>query len=89
MESSDAANLRRSFRSLHIELCQLSPFFLVMLFWKKSFLLLGNKFRGHAKEEAKQQPSTWMDFLTRKKTTLKNYTNFLPTYIRKTASGFN
>ena len=25
-------------------------------------------------EEAKQQPATWMDFLTRKKDTLKNYT---------------
>ena len=35
-----------------------------MLNWKKSFLLLGIKFRGHAKEEAKQQPATWMDFLT-------------------------
>ena len=41
--------------------------FLHMLNWKKSFLLLGIKFRGHAKEEAKQQPATWMDFLTRKK----------------------
>ena len=26
------------------------------------FLLLGIKFRGHAKEEAKQQPASWMDF---------------------------
>ena len=41
--------------------------FLLMLNWKKSFKLLGIKFRGHAKEEAKQQPATWMDFLTRKK----------------------
>ena len=41
--------------------------FLLMLNWKKSFLLLGIKFCGHAKEEAKQQPDTWMDFLTRKK----------------------
>ena len=41
--------------------------FLLMLNWKKSFLLLEIKFRDHAKEEAKQQPVTWMDFLTRKK----------------------
>ena len=41
--------------------------FLLMLNWKKSFLLLGIKFRGHAKEEAKQEPATWMDFLSRKK----------------------
>ena len=47
---------------------------LLMLNWKKTFLLLAIKFRGHAKEEAKQQPATWMDFLTRKKNTLKNYT---------------
>ena len=40
--------------------------FLLMLNWKKSFLLLEIKFRGRAKEEAKQQPATWMDFLTRK-----------------------
>ena len=41
--------------------------FLLMLKWKKSFLLLGIKFCGHAKEEAKHQPATWTDFLTRKK----------------------
>ena len=46
--------------------------FLLMLNWKKSFKLLGIKFRGHAKEEAKQQPATRMDFLTRKKKYAKN-----------------
>ena len=55
--------------------------------WKKSFLLLGIKFRGHAKEEAKQQPATWMDFLTRKKLRQK-FTSFIPSHIRKTAAGF-
>ena len=58
-------------------------FFLLMLNWMKSVLLLGIKFRGHAKEEAKQQPATWMDFLTRKKT-LK----ITASHIRKTAAGF-
>ena len=38
-----------------------------MLNSKKNFLLLGIKFRDHAKEEVKQQPATLMDFLTRKK----------------------
>ena len=46
--------------------------FLLMLNWKKNFLLLGITFRGHAKEKAKQQPATWMVFLTWKKNTLKN-----------------
>ena len=55
-----------------------------MLNWKKSFLLLGIKFRGHAKEEAKQQPSTRMDFLTGKKNTLK----IISFHIRKTAASF-
>ena len=50
--------------------------FLLMLNWKKSFLMLGIKFRGHAKEEAKQQPATWMNFQTRKKITIKNYISF-------------
>ena len=59
MESYDAAKLLRSFRNLTV--------FVLTLNWKKSFLLLGIKFRGHAKEEAKQQPATWMDILTRKK----------------------
>ena len=54
-----------------------------MLNWMKSVLLPGIKFRGHAKEEAKQQPATWMDFLTRKKT-LK----ITASHIRKTAAGF-
>ena len=42
--------------------CALSAFivFLLMLNWKKSFFLLGIKFCGHAKEEAKQQPAMWM-----------------------------
>ena len=48
--------------------------FLLMLNWKKGFKLLGINFRGHAKEEGKQQPATRMDFLTRKKSTLKNCT---------------
>ena len=34
---------------------------------EKDLLLLGINFRGYAKEEAKQQRVTWMDFLTRKK----------------------
>ena len=55
-----------------------------MLNWKKSFLLLGIKFRGHTKEEAKQQSATWVDFLTRKKYAKKN----IPSHIRKTAAGF-
>ena len=87
MESYDAAKLLRSFRNLHLELCHLSPFSRLMLNWKKSFLLLGIKFRGHAKEEAKQQPATWMDFLTRKKLHQK-FTSFIPSHIRKTAAGF-
>ena len=63
MESYDAAKLLRSpYRALSA-----FTIFLLMLNWKKNFLLLGIKFRGHAKEEAKQQPATWMDFLTRKK----------------------
>ena len=61
--------------------------FLAHVNWKKSFLLLGIKFRGHAKEEAKQQPATWMDFLTRKKLRQK-FTSFIPSHIRKTAAGF-
>ena len=56
-----------------------------MFNWKKSFLLLGIKIRGYAKEEAKQQPATQMDFLTRKKMTLAS---FIPSHIRKTAAGF-
>ena len=35
-----------------------------MLNWKKSFLLLEIKFRGHAKEEAKQQPVALVDGLS-------------------------
>ena len=31
------------------------------------FLLLGIKFRGHAREEVNQPLATWMDFLIRKK----------------------
>ena len=34
---------------------------------EKDLLLLGINFCGYAKEEAKQQRVTWMDFLTRKK----------------------
>ena len=34
---------------------------------KEPGLLLGIKFRGYAKGEAKQQPAIWIDFLTRKK----------------------
>ena len=47
--------------------------FLAHVELEKELFLLGIKFRGHAKEEAKQQPATWMDFLTRKKITLKIY----------------
>ena len=61
MESYDAAKLLRSFRNLAFTV------FLLMLNWKKSFLLLGIKFRVYAKEEAKQQSATWMDYPTRKK----------------------
>ena len=54
MESYDATKLLRGFRNLRIKL-DLSAFtvFLLMLNWKKSFLLLGIKFRGHAKEKEK------------------------------------
>ena len=58
--------------------------FLPMLNWKKSFLLFGIKFRGHAKEEAKQQLATWIDFPTRKKNTLK----IIPSHICKIATGY-
>ena len=58
-----------------------------VLNWKKSFLLLGIKFRDHAKEEAKQQPAKWMDFLTRKKLRYK-FISFILSHIRKTAAGF-
>ena len=34
---------------------------------EKDLLLLGIKFRRYAKEEAKQQRVTWMEFLTWKK----------------------
>ena len=46
-----------------------------MLNWKKSVLLLGIKFRGHAKEEEKQQPATgYVDGLSnQEKITLKIY----------------
>ena len=46
----------------------------------RAFLLLGSKFRGHAKEDAKQQPATWMDFLTRKKKNAKKLS--LPTFVK-------
>ena len=49
--------------------------------------MLRIKFRGHAKEEAKQQPATWMDFLTRKKLRQK-FISIIPSHIRKTAAGF-
>ena len=55
---------------------------------EKSFWLLGIKFHGYAKEEAKQQPATRMDFLTRKKNTRNIFTSFIPSHIRKTAAGF-
>ena len=55
-----------------------------MLNRKKSFLLPGIKFRGHAKEDGKQQTATWMEF----RITLKNYFTFTPTHIRKTAARF-
>ena len=38
---------------------------------EKELLLLRIKFRRYAKEEANQQRVAWMDFLTRKKITLK------------------
>ena len=44
---------------------------------EKKLLLIGIKFRHYAKEEANQQRVTWMDFLTRKKITLKIFTSFL------------
>ena len=40
---------------------------------EKELLLLGIKFRRYTKEEGNQQRVTWMDFLTRKKITLKNF----------------
>ena len=52
--------------------------------------MLEIKFRDHAKEEAKQQPAIWMDFLTRK----KKYDKIIPAlYLLtfrfvKTAAGF-
>ena len=49
--------------------------------------MLEIKVRGHAKEKAKQQPATWMDFLTRKKLRQK-FISFIPSHIRKTAAGF-
>ena len=60
-----------------------------MLNWKKSFLLLGIKFRGHAKEEPQQQQqqqATWMDFLTRKKKYAKKL--YLLSFVKLTAAGF-
>ena len=45
-----------------------------------------SKFRGHAKEEAKQQPAKWRDFLTRKKKKAKKL--YLLTFVLKTAAGF-
>ena len=59
------------FRILNIELCQLSLFSFSCSTRKKRFLLLGIKFRGHTKEETRQQPATCMNFLTREKNTLK------------------
>ena len=50
---------------------------------------LGIKFRGHTKEEAKQQPAIWMNFITRQKKYAKNCTSFLPSHIRKPAAGFS
>ena len=49
-------------------------------------MLLGIKFCGNAKEEAKRV--TGMDFLARKKNTLKIFTSFIPAHIRKAAAGF-
>ena len=60
-----------------------------MLNWKKDLLLLGIKFRSYAKEEAKQQRVTWIDFLTTKKNTLNFFTSFIPAHIRKIATGFS
>ena len=37
---------------------------LLILNWKKSFLLLEIKFRDHGKDEAKQQPATLVDGLS-------------------------
>ena len=55
------------FHILHIELCQLSLLSCSCSTRKKTFLLLGIKFRGNTKEETKQQPATCMNFLTREK----------------------
>ena len=40
---------------------------------EKELLLLGIKFRRYAKEEGNQQRVAWMDFLTWKKITLKDF----------------
>ena len=59
MESYDAGKLLRSFRNL---LSSVSFHrFLAHVELEQKLFAVGIKFRGHAKEEAKQQPATWMD----------------------------
>ena len=61
--------------------------FLAHVELEKTLFVASNQVARPCKEEAKQQPATWMEFLTRKK---KIRSKIIPhlTFVKLTAAGF-